>query len=117
MPFGPHMGIAGNERCDEIATTFADNKKIDLYSGFVESCPIKDILNINIDHTLVAEKSETKNRSRAKAYSYLSMINGTIKTHATWAECEARVKGVKGAKFKKALDAVEEKNITGEWRA
>lgn len=28
-----HAGIQGNERCDEIATSFADEKKIHLYEG------------------------------------------------------------------------------------
>lgn len=112
---GGHVGIAGNTRCDGIATAFADGKKMDLYSGPIEAYPLKNILTINIDEALAAEKSDTKNRSRAKAYSYLSMIDGAIKIHATWAECEARVKGVKGARFKKALDVAEEKTIMSEW--
>ncbi len=30
-----HQGTPGNERCDVIATSFADNEKIDLYNGSV----------------------------------------------------------------------------------
>ncbi len=37
-----HVGIAGNERADEIATTFADDLKIDLYKGSTKSYPIKE---------------------------------------------------------------------------
>ncbi len=36
-----HVGIAGNERADEIATTFADNLEIKLYSGSSEKYHIK----------------------------------------------------------------------------
>ena len=32
-----HSGNFGNERCDEIATSFADNKDVDLYSGTIEN--------------------------------------------------------------------------------
>jgi ribonuclease HI len=38
-----------------------------------------------------------------------------VQIHQTWAECEARVKGKKGARFKKSLDAEEEKEIVREF--
>ncbi len=41
-----HAGVAGNERCDKIATAFADGKNVSLYSGPLEKCPIKHILDI-----------------------------------------------------------------------
>jgi len=36
-----HAGVHANERCDEIATTFADNEKINLYDGPRKKYPIK----------------------------------------------------------------------------
>jgi ribonuclease HI len=36
--------------------------------------------------------------------------------HATWAECERRVKGRSGAKFKKAQSPEDERAILREWR-
>ncbi len=36
-----HAGHHGNERCDEIATLFADKKQVILYSGVREKYPIK----------------------------------------------------------------------------
>lgn len=110
---GGHVGIAGNERADEIATDFADMKKIDLYDGSFAGYG-KDILNFNFDETAQKEKSASKSRSKGKAYSYLSLVDGKLERHKTWAECEARVKG-KSAKFKKALSAEDEKNILKEW--
>lgn len=103
-----HAGIPANERCDEIATTYADGKKPTLFSG-----PKKDYrvsLSIQID----AQKMQDKNRQRAKAYSYVSLVDGVVKTHKTWADCEARVKG-KSAKFKKVLSADEETRLIAEW--
>lgn len=37
-----HIGIAGNERADVIATTFADDLPINLFSGLSSIYPIKD---------------------------------------------------------------------------
>ncbi len=42
-----HAGIAGNERCDEIATAFADGEAPQLYSGILENYRIRSILNVS----------------------------------------------------------------------
>ncbi len=112
---GGHVGIVGNERADDIATGFADGtlSKKDLYAGGVSGYG-KDILNIKHDETAAKEKSSGRTHSKAKAYSYLSLLDGKVEKHATWAECEARVKG-KPAKFKKAISAEDEKRILAEW--
>lgn len=111
---GGHVGIEGNERCDEIATSFADNEKISLYSGPVDS--YKYNLTLTEANTeLKAAKTKSKNRSSQPAYSYLSLLGGKLERHSTWAECEARVKGKSGVKFKKALSAADEEAIKAEW--
>lgn len=109
---GGHVGIAGNERCDAIATGFADGKEVKLFEGNLEDYAIKDILNIDMS----ALKAETKERSKATAYSYISMVNGKIEIHHSWAECERRVKGVKGARYKKSLNAEDEEKIISEFK-
>ena len=110
-----HVGIPGNERCDEIATAYADDTKIDLYDGTLKDYKV-DIRKIIPNAGLQNAKKSNKSRSSTPAYSYLSMVNGEIKLHKTWAECEARVKGVKNTKFKKALSAAEEAQIIAEWK-
>ncbi len=112
---GGHVGVAGNERCDEIATRFADGEKPELYSGAFASYRIKNILDVKEDSWASGTKNSSKNHSKAKAYSYISCVDGKVLLHKTWAECEARVKGVRGAKFKKSLNVNDEKSIVEAW--
>ncbi len=112
---GGHVGVAGNVRCDEIATAFADNLPPKLYHGSLENYPIKDILNTK-HHAIVADKKDSNRaHQKAKAYSYVSLVGGRIETHKTWGECEARVKGKRGAKYKKVLSGDEERQLIKEW--
>jgi ribonuclease HI len=104
-----HAGHPGNERCDEIATSFADSADISLYHGERSKYPI----DLAAKASPAAKKR--KKSSSAKAFSYLSLVGSTLEKHATWAQCEARVKGVKGARFKKAFSAEDEDAIVREW--
>lgn len=111
-----HAGIPGNERADEIATSYADEKIEKLFDGargdytvdVVSHEPTTEIKKIK---KTPAEKA----RQKSKAYSYLSLVNGKLMRHTTWAECEQRVKGVKDTKFKKALSADDEREIMKAW--
>ena len=109
-----HVGVPGNERCDQIATAFADKKKIKLYDGSLADYPI-DIKSVSHDVGKSSARSQSKKRSSAKAYSYISKVGGKIKIHETWTECEKRVKGVSGARFKKSLSKIDEENIVKEY--
>jgi ribonuclease HI len=106
-----HAGIPANERVDEVATEFADDFAPMVYGGSLADYPV-DILDLAGDEEAIKAKKSSKSgkaRSQAKAYSYISIVKGDIMTHATWAECEKRVRGAAGARFKKALTAEEEK--------
>lgn len=108
-----HSGIPGNEQADTIATQYADNSAVKLFHGPLSAYPI-DVTNVSFNETARKDRSDQKARSRAKAYSYLSLVDGVIMRHSTWPMCEARVKG-KRAKFKKALSADEEREIVESW--
>jgi ribonuclease HI len=112
---GGHIGVAGNHRADGIAVSFAEGKPEKLYDGNFSDYAIKNILDIS--HDIAQKETRTKNRqhSNAKAYSYVSLVDGKIMTHQTWAECEARVKGKK-AKYKKAVSKEEEAEIIAGWK-
>jgi ribonuclease HI len=114
---GGHIGIAGNERCDEIATAFADGGTPNLYDGALKKYPVKNILEISLGAAPAAAKSSASASRRHTAYSYTSLVRGKIMTHKTWAECEARVRGASGARYKKALNQEEEQAIKKEFGA
>ncbi len=109
-----HAGHAPNERCDVIATSFADKKSIVLYSGAKErygvSLSITDKKEVGS-----AEREWSKVRTR-KTYSYVSEVGGVIQTHKTWEECKARVHGVSGARFKKTVSPADEEEIIREFQ-
>ena len=112
-----HVGTAGNERCDEIAVAFASKEPPDLYRGPLEGYPI-DVLTVP-DETSLPKRRLTSaangNGTKAKPYSYLSVVDGVPMRHATWAECEQRVKGRAGARYKKAASPADEGAILRDW--
>lgn len=108
-----HVGVVGNERCDTIATSYAQGKPSSLYRGKLSSYPYA-VLDISFPSENLTEKKEGRTRSQTKAFSYLSLLDGVVMRHDTWASCEARVKGTP-ARFKKALSAADEKSICESW--
>ena len=140
-----HAGVWGNERCDEIATSYADNKAmvdagkkpLNMYSGPLTEYAAaegisggENILNITAVHqarkdAMKARKSASSSRGSVigadgkarpvAAYSYVSMVGGKIHADKTWAECEQRVKGKSGARFRKVFSKDEENDLMKEF--
>ncbi len=104
-----HMGVALNERVDVIANGYARKEKVTLYKGDEEQ--YAEFLKTMPKPRKVASSSSKK----GKAYSYVSVVKGVVKTHVTWAECEARVKGEK-SKYKKVFSKEEESELMQEWK-
>ena len=111
-----HVGIVGNERVDTIASTFAEKGTYPLYNGSKKGYGF-DIEDTTFDSAKADARSDARKRSVQKAYSYVSAVDGIVQTHATWAECEKRVKGQKAARFKKSLDKANEAEIKREFGA
>lgn len=111
-----HVGTPGNERVDQIADAFATRAPVTLYDGPLIGYPVA-ILDLPED-TAVPARSKGSNGgvARPAAYSYLSVVDGKPMRHATWAECERRVKGRSGALFKKATSAADQDAILRSWR-
>ncbi|HBH71775.1 MAG: Ribonuclease H [Parcubacteria group bacterium GW2011_GWC1_42_11] len=110
-----HAGIEGNDRADIIATTFADDEKPELFNGDRSEYDVDLVPHAGDPKLLALKKSKSNLKNGVKAYSYLSLVNGNLEKHTTWAECEKRVKGVKGVKFKKSVSADDEKIIMKSW--
>ena len=109
-----HSGLAGNERADVIASTYASSGTCALYSGPISDYT-HDINNTSYDESKAQDRSDARKRQAQKAYSYVSAVDGVVQIHKTWTECEARVKGKKGVRFKKSLDKAEEEEIVREF--
>ncbi len=145
-----HAGVWGNERCDVIATSFAD-KKPDapvnivgsalgkLYTGSLADYASVVVGGENILNTKAiyqdkkdamkarkkgygsdgtvggAGTSSSSSKKGIPAYSYVSAVEGKVHTDKTWAECEKRVKGKSGARFKKVFSADEEQGLMEEF--
>jgi ribonuclease HI len=109
-----HAAVAGNERADAIATAFAAGRRPDLYDGPLLQYPIA-VYDVPDDTSLPTRRTGSKPASKQPPYSYLSVVNGQPMRHSTWADCERRVKGVAGARFKKAMSAADETDILAAW--
>ena len=111
-----HAGIPGNERVDEIADGLAQGGAITLYRGPLIGYP-HAVLDLPSETAVPPRTAAGASRdSRSKApYSYLSVVGGQLARHTTWAECERRVKGQPGARFKKAMSPADEAAILRDW--
>ena len=110
-----HSGVVGNERVDFIATLCAKEKQFKtqkFFDGPLSKYPF-DIFNVT--KTKTKPKKSKSSSSKSPAYSYLSLVNGVLVKHQTWAECEKRVKGASGAKFKKSTSPSDEQKIMEDW--
>jgi ribonuclease HI len=108
-----HAGDLYNERCDELAVNAALGKKEKHFKGSQ-----KDYDKFLIEIGTTAKKAspkKKKKKSTGPAYSYVSFVNGKVYADKTWAECEARVKGKKGAKYQKVFSKAEETNLVQDY--
>jgi ribonuclease HI len=112
-----HVGTPGNERADAISVAFAMQQAADLYVGGLEGygLPILQLPDDTRLPTRPAGAAAPATKTKVSAYSYLSVVGGVPMRHVTWAECERRVKGQPGARFKKAASAADEAAILSGW--
>jgi ribonuclease HI len=106
-----HAGIPGNERVDEIAVACSKGRRPRLYLG---SLLQYDVAVHDLPESFDLPEMRQQKPKKA-AFSYLSLLGGTAVRHSSWAECERRVKGQSGAKFKKAMSPEEETEILRSW--
>lgn len=107
-----HSGHDANERCDQIAVALAKRQPVELYEGPLLEYPYGSLLPSEAK----ALPSRPKDRKAAdnRPVSYISLLDGEVQRHATWAQCEARVKG-RPAKFKKVRSEDEAAEARRGW--
>ncbi len=107
-----HAGVPANERCDVIATSYADGNPVELFEGNLAGYSV----DIEFIESSPAMQKKSKSKNKGPAYSYVSCIKGVVEVHKSWEECKARVDGVSGALFKKAVDAFDEEDIINDFK-
>lgn len=107
-----HKGIPGNERADAIAVDFSKKVSPNLFYGPLAHYPI-DLQSFS-SNGLPNRSSKSNTSPRATAY-YISYVNQKLEKHTDWKDCEARVKGRAGAKFKKISSPAEEEEFLKKW--
>ena len=110
-----HVGTPGNERCDEIAVAFASQRPPELYDGPFAGYALLDPSAARRHRASRSGAPAMPAPRKVAAHSYLSVVDGMPMRHLTWAECERRVKGQSGARFKKAASATDEAAILRGW--
>ncbi len=108
-----HIGVPGNERVDAIAVAHSKGEKPRLYRGPLigYSVPVYDLPPAE---PLPEMKQQTEKKT---PLAYISYVDGKVERHVTWAECERRVKGKSGAKFKKVFSDEEIATTLRGWGA
>ena len=113
-----HSGIPGNERVDAIADGFAVRGSVPLYEGPLAGYDVA-ILDIPDDTSVpkrsVSSAAGSGRSAKGPAFSYLSVVDGRPMRHATWAECERRVTGRGGARFKRAMSPDDQAAVLRAW--
>jgi ribonuclease HI len=111
-----HSGHDANERCDAIAVAFSRGRPIDLYAGPLLSYPHGSLAPSEAK-PLPAKRASARASAPSSSgpATYLSLLDGKLERHATWRECESRVKGRSGARFKKVKSSAEERETLSAW--
>jgi ribonuclease HI len=109
-----HAGVPGNERVDQIAVAFSKGYLITLFKGDAKIYDV-DLSQVAASEMNAEIKASSKKKSSSGPAVYFSLIGSKPEKHASWADCERRVKGQSGARFKKATSAEEETAILTSW--
>jgi len=99
-----HSGFPGNERVDAIAAAFSQGERPALFEG--------PIFSYKVDIHRLPEAGPPPKKMPP---TYLSWVDRTLMRHTSWTECEQRVKGRSGAKYKKVSTEAEEKSALDQW--
>ncbi len=110
-----HHGVVANEHVDEIATSFADGEQVLLFTGSLSHYEELIGGEISLSTETKGEKKTSKPKTKGPAFSYVSLVSGKVHTDKSWAECEKRVKGKKGVKYKKVFSKQEEEDLVAEF--
>ncbi len=108
-----HSGNPGNERCDAISVAFSRGDRPPLYRGPETGYDV-DLSIVPAAAPPPALRAKERRAPSGKPV-YLSYLDGRLERHATWNECQARVRGRSNARFRKVTSPEEEKVVLKSW--
>ncbi|MBI4425001.1 MAG: ribonuclease HI [Elusimicrobia bacterium] len=113
-----HCGHELNERCDEIAVAFSQGRRAQLYDGPAVGCGYS-LLEPGPEQLREpsARRGGAPSKPKPKGGFYVSLVDGRAERHQTWPQCQERVHGVSGARFKKVSSSDEEEAVLRQWGA
>ena len=113
-----HSGFPGNERADAIASAFAATGSFPLYDGSLDGYG-HDLTRLPEAGAAMRNTSKPSkgagSGAKGSAHSYVSLVDGVVRTHRTWGECERLVKGRSGVRFRKTSSAADERELIAQW--
>jgi ribonuclease HI len=109
-----HSGHDANERCDALAVARSKGRPVEHYEGPLLKYPHGSLAPS--PHAPLPDMAKpSRSAEPAGPAAYLSLLDGRVERHETWKECEARVKGRSGARFKKVRGPAEEALLLRAW--
>ena len=109
-----HSGHDANERCDELAVAYSKGKPASLYDGPAAGYHFALADGPDGEEPPARRSGSSAGKRKASGGIYLSLVDGVLERHATWPQCEARVKG-RRAQFKKVAGPEEEAATLRAW--
>lgn len=101
-----HSGVPENERVDQIAVAYSHGQPISLYQGPEAGYALQPSQDTASFSALGGSPNSY----------YLSLVSGVLSRDSTWADCESRVKGKSGARYKKVKSRHEEEQVLKDWK-
>jgi hypothetical protein len=109
-----HSGDPGNERCDAIARWFSET--IQPLAGGRNPRPGPRESGRTAGRAAGNGQAPGPTTARPPAGTYyVSVVDGILARHDVWPDCQQRVMGVKGARFKKVRGPAEESAVMKAW--
>ncbi len=116
-----HAGVPGNEFVDEWAVAASQSLESRQESWELGEFPDAIIFQTRPEARSSSGASSAKPARGANSGTkfskplYLSLVDGQLLKHDSWPDCERRVKGTAGARYRKVSDEAELRGVLVAW--
>ncbi|MBI4375367.1 MAG: ribonuclease HI [Elusimicrobia bacterium] len=106
-----HSGSPGNDRCDQLAVSYARGKPLELYSGPAEAYPFE----LDAQQPSAAAPASGSKKISVRGPWYISYVEGKLERHQDWNSCRKRVWGRPNALYQKVYSEQQERELIRRW--